>query len=75
MRIGGSSKIARDSRGWLLLKRLTPFWFRLRRLRQRQMADEEPAFGDSRCVDRKVADLPMHLTHRSLIDGHVISNM
>ena len=33
MRIGGSSKIARDSRGWLLLKRLTPFWFRLRRLR------------------------------------------
>src|SRR5271165_4644046 len=42
---------------------------------QRQMADEEPAFGESRCVDRKIADLPMHLTHRSLIDAHIISNM
>ncbi len=42
---------------------------------QRQMADEQPTFGESRCVDRKIADLPMHLAHRSLIDAHIIPNM
>jgi 1,4-alpha-glucan branching enzyme len=33
------------------------------------------AFAESRCVDRQIADLPMHLTHRSLIDAHIIWNM